>query len=180
MNPEIMLATAAGAERIVAVGPLASQEEADHASRVLRALHAVKKDGDAARKAEKAPHLKAGRDVDARYQPAIKELDRVIKLIKAAIADRALALEEARTRALVAPPAEANALLATLPQTELSGVSERWSWEVESAVLSEVPDRFLQLDAKEVAAEIKQATKEARQPRIPGIRFRRKVTVVAR
>ena len=181
MTPsDLMATTQAVSSRVIAVGPLQSAQDASQAAEVLRTLHAIRAEAEDARKAAKRPHLDAGRAVDAAYKPALKELDRVMALIKGRLSERALAADEARARALVEEPETANAILADLGDESHKGISERWSWEVEAVDLSQVPVEFLMLDEKKVKAAIKAADKEARRPRVPGVTFKRRVQIVAR
>lgn len=180
MRPVDTLATAKAAARIVSVRQLNTAQEATQAAAVLRALHQVYADAEDARKAAKRPHLDAGRAVDSEYKPGLEELQRVMSLIKDRLEERALAQDSARARALAAPPEEANALLAELGDETHERISERWTWEVDQVNMSQVPIEFLALDEKKIKTEIRKADKEARQPRIPGITFRRRVRVVAR
>lgn len=49
--------------------PVDSQAHADDLSNLLNMLRSAEKEAEAARKAEKEPHLEAGRAVDAKYKP---------------------------------------------------------------------------------------------------------------
>lgn len=178
MRPEDLMATSTATARIVGVNPLETIEQVNQATALLQALHNVRQEGDEARKEEKAPHLRAGRAVDDRYRPALKEIDRVIGLIKDRLAERALRIEAERARALSAPVEEANAALAVLPEQAVpAGVQDRWSWEVDSVDLSKVPLEFLTLDQAKVKAYLKGRVEE---PSIAGLTFRRAVNIITR
>lgn len=179
-RPIDLEATAKAAARILAVGTLTTPEDAAQAAAMLRALHQIRSEGEGARKAAKAPHLDAGRAVDASYRPALVELDRVIGMLKERLAERALAQDEARLRAFSAPPEEANIILSSLEDENHERVYHTWTWEIESVNLSHVPVEYLLLNESAVKAEIRRSTKEARRPSIPGMTFKRKVTTTCR
>ncbi len=168
------------AVKIVAVNRLETAEDASQAAALVQALHTLRSEAEEHRKAMKAPHLDAGRAVDDQFREPLKELDRVIGMLKARLSERALALDTARALALSQGPVEANAALATMPDERYEKISERWSWEVTGYDLSQVPVQYLTLDTAKVKEAIKAADREARQPRIPGITFDRKVLTVVR
>lgn len=181
---------AAAMLRVVEVHALDTPEREAAASEMLRVIKTLHAEGDEARKAEKAPHLAAGREVDERYKPALRELERVEKMIKSRLAEvakareatRLAALETARLAAQAGDAEAANDALADLGMDfdRPAGVSERWSWEVSGVDLRAVPVEYLMLDTARVRAEIAVATREGREPKIEGVTFERKATIVAR
>ena len=66
-------------------GTIASQVDADVASNKVANIRDLKKKAEAAHKAEKEPHLVAGRAVDAKYKPSIDEADNAVKRLLGAI-----------------------------------------------------------------------------------------------
>lgn len=84
-----------------------SQELADGIANLLNMLRAAEKAADAARTAEKEPHLKAGRAVDAQYKPVLERAKLAADACKKALApwlakveaEKAAAAEAARREA---------------------------------------------------------------------------------
>jgi hypothetical protein len=184
-----MISTADAIGAIVEVHPLQTPEDEAKASQLLRAIKTLHAEGEAARKALKAPHLKAGKDVDETFRAPRKALERVERLIKRRLAEAAEAREEKRLAAMAAVREAvktgdhegANAALATVdPVFQPEGISERWTYEVESVNLREVPETYLALRQDLVRAEVKAANKEGREPKIPGVVFKRTASIVAR
>ena len=63
-----------------------SQELADGIANLLNMLRAAEKSADTARKAEKEPHLEAGRAVDAQYKPVLERAKLAADACKKALA----------------------------------------------------------------------------------------------
>lgn len=178
LTPDRLAGTAREVAKVVDVMPLESPQEAEQAALMLRTLHTIRAEAEAARKAEKAPHLAAGREVDERFKPGLNELDRVMRLIKERLAERSLRMEAAKQEALLEKDAsKANAALANV---EEAPTEERWTWEVESFDLTKVPVEYLLLNEAAVRSLIKGCDKLAKEPTLEGVKFKRKVVVVAR
>jgi len=67
------------------VKTISNQTDADIASNRVSNLRDLKKKAEAAHKAEKEPHLEAGRAVDKKYKPKIDDADIAVKSLLAAI-----------------------------------------------------------------------------------------------
>ena len=78
-------------------GKIASQKDADMASNYRAELLRLKKEAEKTHKSEKAPHLEAGRAVDAKWKPVISEADDASAVMRKA-AGAFLAAEEERQR----------------------------------------------------------------------------------
>lgn len=63
--------------------PIENQGEADSIGRIVSEVKRIKRDADAARAEEKAPHLQAGRSVDAKWKPLDDRADTIIKAASA-------------------------------------------------------------------------------------------------
>jgi hypothetical protein len=87
--------------------PVESQAHADDLSNLLNMLRQAEKEAEAARKAEKEPHLEAGRQVDAKYKPLTDRCKLATDGIKKALtpwlerqeAEKRAAAEKARQEA---------------------------------------------------------------------------------
>lgn len=67
------------------VKTISTQVDADIAANKVATLRGLKKQADAAHETEKAPHLTAGRAVDAKYNPKIKDAEDAVKRLLAAV-----------------------------------------------------------------------------------------------
>jgi formyltetrahydrofolate synthetase len=63
--------------------PIETQGEADSVGKIVSEVKRLKRDADAARAEEKAPHLQATRNVDAKWKPLTDRLDTIIKATQA-------------------------------------------------------------------------------------------------
>lgn len=63
--------------------PIENQGQADSVGRIVAEVKKIKRDADAARADEKAPHLQAGRAVDAKWKPLEDRADTIIKAAQA-------------------------------------------------------------------------------------------------
>lgn len=59
--------------------PIETQGQADAVGRIVSEVKKIKRDADAARAEEKAPHLQACRDVDGKWKPLTDRADTIIK-----------------------------------------------------------------------------------------------------
>lgn len=178
--------TADGIEEIVDVLPLGSLAEETHAADLVRELRRLVREGEAARKEIVAPVKARVRAVDAVFRAPRKRLEALEGRLRARLVEaqeaRRRAQEEAAQAAREAAAREdwvaANAALANVPQEEgPEGTSTRWTWEVESADLRQVPEEYLVLDLPRVRAAIRDAERDGRAPEIPGVRFKRRAIV---
>lgn len=178
---------------IVDVSALATPEDETRAGELLRAIHTVIAQAEDQRKAAKAPHLAAGRAVDDAFRAPVGRLERVRDLLRNRLAEaargreaaRVAALEAARLAATAGDHEAASAAIETidiagLDRAPVAGISERWTWEVESVEIAAVPATFLAVRMDLVRAEISAANREGREPKVPGISFKKTATVVAR
>lgn len=80
---------------------IATNVDRDEAANIARDAGALAKSLDKLREVEKAPHLKAGRDVDGYFNPVVNRLDRISKILLGRISDfnRAQAAKAAREKA---------------------------------------------------------------------------------
>lgn len=65
--------------------PLSSQDQADQVTRLVDAAAKLEKQIEADRKAEKEPHLEAGRAVDAKFKPLAERASQIVRLAKKAL-----------------------------------------------------------------------------------------------
>lgn len=183
---------------IVDVLPLVTTEDETRARELLTGVARLRKEAEEARKAEKAPHLTAGQEIDRLFKSRTAELERVDAVLRRRVGESVLAREEARRRAVeaarlaaVAGDAEgANAAIvvagrvadaAPVAQTANGSISERFTYELDSVGnLHQVPTRFLALDMTAIRAEIAAATRAGRAPEIPGLTFRRVAALTVR
>ncbi len=189
---ERMRDTAQAVTAIVEIHPLDTPEAEDQASQMLRAIKTLIAEGEGFRKDAKAPHLAAGRAVDAAFRAPRAALERVEKLIKRRLgeaaerreAERQAALQLARDAAAVNDYETVNTALEKVDIAGLDsapeGISTRWTYEVESVELRSVPIEFLCLDTARVRAEIRTANQEGRPPSIAGVVFRKVAGIAAR
>ena len=186
-------ATAAQIGAIVGIEPFATPEREATAAQLLRAIATLRGEAETERERAKAPHLRAGREVDDAFKGPRGELDRVAGLIKGRLAEAATARERERAAALVAvhdavragDHVEANAALALASDPVFApvagpGISERFSWEATAFEIGAMPREYLTVDMGKVRAEIAEANRLGRPPAVPGITFERKATIVAR
>jgi hypothetical protein len=179
-------ATAAQIGAIIGVAPFDSPEREATAGQLLRAIVTLDDEADAERKRLKAPHLKAGRDVDEEFRQPQADLHRVRDLISARLREAAVARETARRLAVaqVAPAVAAGDAVAANAALVLAndpvfapvtgpGISERFTWEAVSFDPRKMPVEYLTVDMVKVKAEIKDADRLGRDPAIPGVEFRR-------
>lgn len=64
---------------------IVSQADADRVEAFVAALSKAQKDAEGAHRSEKAPHLEAGRKVDARWKPVIDSAQGAVRMLKAAL-----------------------------------------------------------------------------------------------
>lgn len=186
-----MRETAAAVGAIVEVRTFATAAEETQAAELLRAIKTLALEGEEARKALKAPHLNAGREVDDAFAGPRKALERVEAMIKRRLSEAAEAREAARRAALVTAQAAvaradhetASAALESIDMSMMdapAGITTRWTYEVESVDLRAVPLEFVQLNMDRVRAEIATANREGRPPAVPGLTFRKSAGIAAR
>lgn len=185
-------ATSEAIASIVDVLPLKTQEDRAFAGKLVRETARLLSEADTARKAEKAPHLKAGRDVDSAFKRATEALAKLDRALRARIQQ---ALEDDRARELAATTAArvavltgdvqaASTALAQIPEEApaLDGISARWAWSYEVQDLTKVPDQFTVrvMNDAAVQGEIERAKAEGRVPHVPGLVFRQTAAVSVR
>lgn len=188
MSTSLALAesTSARLVTVIDVLPLDTLADETRAADLLRVIATVIADAETERKARKAPHLAAGREVDELFKAPLEKLRALDGKLRGRLAEKAREREEARRAAVLAattaPNAqEANAALAAVPEdVRHQGVSERHTWAVESVDLRAVPVEYLAIDMPRVRAEIAEATRAGRAPAVQGIVFRREASVVVR
>ena len=78
---------------------IASQADADRAEALISALAKAGKAAEAAHKGEKAPHLEAGRKVDARWKPVLGSVEGTVRLLKGLLTPFLRAREEEKRAA---------------------------------------------------------------------------------
>lgn len=103
MNAQIGALREQAAAWLKSIGSVSSQEQADKAANYADAFAAFEKRAEEAHKAEKAPHLEAGRKVDAAWKPVIERAGELKKWAKKSseaflIAEKARLAEEDRKR----------------------------------------------------------------------------------
>lgn len=168
------------------VATLDTPEREAKAADLLRILTTLDKDADEERKARKEPHLRAGQAVDEEYRQARAPLQALISALRQGLARAAQERETRRLEALQAitvavqaqDAAGANSAALAAREVETSapatpGVSERWTWEVATCVIAQVPEEFLALDLAKVREAIRAADKAGAKPEIRGLTFTR-------
>lgn len=178
--------TADKVSMILEVNRLDTAEDARLATELLSAIATVIGDAEDVRKGLKAPHLKAGREVDARFKEPRTRLEKLRDQLKARLAERVkarllaerAALEEAKEAAAQGDLERTNAALERVPGPEEVSPPTRWTWEVGTVDLYGVPPEFLMLNQAKIREAIKASAPNA--PDIPGIVFDRKAIVIAR
>lgn len=170
----------------VDVLPLETPEQEQHAADICAAIKRCIADAEKERKRLVKPFKDRAKEIDAEYREPRKELEDIERRIKARIAEavkaRTLAAEAGQAKAVEAIGSgdveTANAALAAVPeQTKARGTIERWSWSYELQEIRHVPWRFLKLDEAKVREYLKTCEGE---PRIPGVMFKREVTIGVR
>jgi hypothetical protein len=103
--------------------PIETQGEADSVGRIVAEVKRIKKDADAARADEKAPHLQASRAVDAKWKPLEERADTIIKAANAPLTAylTKLAAEQAEAERIAREEAAAKAQEAIAAQREATG-----------------------------------------------------------
>lgn len=164
------------------------------AGALLREVETLRRAAEAERKAEKAPHLAAGRAVDAAFADVLDPLERVSGILRRRLSEVATRREDARrfavqavsALALSGDAAGANEALALANDPVFapvvasgSGVSEKISWEIESCDVEAMPREYLAPDMAKIRLVASSAPAGV-DPKIPGVVFRRVVTHVVR
>jgi hypothetical protein len=180
------------AAKVADVADVIDLEDPDQARRAALLLQACEtkiREAEKARKADKAPHLAAGKQVDAEFAGPVGEIERVAGLLRRRIAERATrvrleqerAVREARDAALRGDAVAANAALAVAPDTTtLAGVAETWGWEAVGFELGRIPVEFLAVDMTKVKAYAAECARTGAEPSVPGITFERKTSLRVR
>jgi hypothetical protein len=103
-----------------------NQGQADSVGRILAEVKKIKRDADAARADEKAPHLQASRDVDAKWKPLADRADTIIKAAQAPLTAflNKLAEEQRQAEARAREEAARKAQEAIAAQREAQGSVE--------------------------------------------------------
>jgi hypothetical protein len=103
--------------------PIETQGEADAVGRIVAEVKRIKKDADAARADEKAPHLQASRAVDAKWKPLEERADTILRAANAPLTAylTKLAAEQAEAERIAREEAAAKAQEAIAAQREASG-----------------------------------------------------------
>jgi len=125
------------------------------------------------------------------FKAPLAELKRVDQLLRHRLSEAAEARERERRDALDAARAAvqahdheaANAALervAVEPAPAPAGIGTRWTYEVQDYDLSKVPVAYLLLDERAVRQEIATADREGREPKVPGIQFKKIAKIIAR
>lgn len=171
----------------------ASPEAEVQASALLRELETMRRQAETERKIEKAPHLDAGRAVDAAFARVLEPLERVAGIIRQRLSEAAtrreeakrLAVQAASVAALAGDAATANAAIAlandpVFAPVAAEGVAEKVTWEIVDRVDVETcPREYLQPDVPKILAYAR-ALPAGVEPKIPGVTFRRVVSHVVR
>lgn len=170
----------------------ASPEAEVQASALLREIETMRRQAETERKIEKAPHLDAGRAVDAAFARVLEPLERVAGIIRQRLSEAAtrreeakrLAVQAASVAALAGDAATANAAIAlandpVFAPVAAEGVAEKIDWEIESVDVSTCPREYLVADVAKLRAYAR-ARPAGVDPQIPGVTFRRVVSHVVR
>ncbi len=162
------------------------------AGEILRVIETASRDLERERKAEKAPHLEAGREIDRRFAEVGDPLSRVAGVIRSRLAEAARAREEARrlavetaSRAALAGDLEtANEAIVlgadpVFAPVVAEGIAESYSWEAVAFDVATMPREYLVPDVAKIRATLR-ATPAGVVPAIPGVTIERKITHVVR
>lgn len=90
--------------------PISTEQQAEGVSSLLNRLRRVSKGADEARKAEKEPHLEAGRAVDAKWKPITSKADLAAATCKQALAPWLQRIEDENRQIAEAAQREADRL----------------------------------------------------------------------
>lgn len=171
----------------------ASAEAEIAASALLRELETMRRQAENERKVEKAPHLEAGRVVDATFARALEPLDRVAALIRQRLSEAAtrreeakrLAVQAASVAALAGDATTANAAIAlandpVFAPVHAEGVAEKIEWQIVDGVdVATCPREYLAPNLAKILAYARTLPAGV-EPKIPGVTFRRVVSHVVR
>jgi len=116
---------AVAAEAWIKDRQIETQSDADTCETLANALLKLKKQAEDEHTAEKAPHLKAGREVDAKYKPLIAQAADWAKRLKAAATDYLLAREREKQAAAAQAIAAGKTAVRTEMRATTSGTSGR-------------------------------------------------------
>jgi hypothetical protein len=137
--------------------PIENQGQADAVGRIVGEVKKIKRDADAARAEEKAPHLAAERAVDAKWKPLADRADTILKAAQAPLTAylHKLAEEQRETERIAREEAHAKAQAAIEAQRQAEGSVDA----VEAA-------KALQKDADKAAKDAARAGKA--KAHVPG------------
>lgn len=157
--------------------PIENQGQADAVGRILSEVKKLRKDADAARADEKAPHLAATRAVDAKWKPLLDRCDAVEKAAKAPLTAylNKLAEEQREAERKAREEAERKAQEAIAAQ-RAAATSGDLSAVEEADARQEAADKA----AKEAAAAAKVKAHVSGVDRAVGLRTYKVATVVDR
>ena len=154
---------------------LETKGQADAVGRIISEVKKIKKDAETARKAEKEPHLEAGRAVDAKWKPLADRADTIIKAAQAPLTAylNKLAAQQAEEQRKAREEADRKAQEAIEAQRASAG-------NVEAIEKAETLQREADLAAKEAAKASKAKAHVAGVDRAVGLRTYKVVTVTDR
>lgn len=168
-----------------------STETETIARQLLATANAVLKAVEEQRVEEKAPLLKATKDLDAEYKTAVAPLSRVEGVLRARLEGwlllldqrRAAALREAQAASQALAHVEANAAIVRLGEAAPAKVekqTDRYTWAVDVLDEAAIPREYMSPDPKKIQAEVRRADAHGIEPRIAGVRFRREIITTVR
>ena len=154
---------------------LETKGQADAVGRIISEVKKIKKDAETARKAEKEPHLEAGRAVDAKWKPLADRADTIIKAAQAPLTAylNKLAAQQAEEQRKAREEADRKAQEAIEAQRASAG-------NVEAIEKAETLQREADLAAKEAAKASKAKAHVAGVDRAVGLRTYKVATVTDR
>lgn len=168
---------------------VSNDDEAKHATATIKGFKDSLKAGEKSRKEEKAPHDKAGKEVQAKYKPHIDELNTYVKELTSVltvyiVAEQKKAAEIARKEreqieleaAMLCeePEAEKKFVKANIKTAEATSFTRTtWKWEVVNE--EDVPLEYFIIDEKKLNAAVKNGERN-----IKGIKIYSEQTVSIR
>lgn len=172
--------------------PVNTPQDEESAAELLIAVKSKWRDIDAQRKTITGPLHQAKKAVDALFKPALGFYSDAERILKGKLAEASNRREEAKRAAMMAAQASAAAQDANATHGHLAaaraaeaqqapaGISFRESWDFEVEDPTAVPLAFKSVDAGKVNAFLDQYKHSETVPAVPGLRFFKRKSVVAR
>lgn len=128
------------AERMIAAGAAPSQALCDQASDVANTLGELEKKADQQRAGEKEPHLRASREVDAKWKPLIERATDIKRRIKLIVVTPFLRKQDEENKQKLAAEIAKGTPVEALPQTRTTAGSSKRSTALRTQKQAEITD----------------------------------------